>query len=60
MQFNSKTAKLTLTKREQQTLADAHKILADAGRIMGDKTMLETASHVSAEIAKLAPKEASE
>lgn len=44
MQFNSKTAKLTLTKREQHTLADAHKILADAGRIMGDKTMLETAA----------------
>ena len=59
MQFNSKTAKLTLTKREQQTLADAVKILSDAGRILGDAEICKPASElVALAVERLAPKEA--
>lgn len=57
MQFNSKTGKLTLTKREQQTLADAVKILSDAGRILGNETLEKASIWVVNAHDHLAPKE---
>lgn len=57
MHFNSKNGRLTLTKREQQTLADAHRILSDAGRILGNEEIVKIGDGVETAMAELAPKE---
>lgn len=57
MQFNSKTGKLTLTKREQQTLADAVRIVNDAARILGDQILDDTGDAMQTAVEKLVPKE---
>lgn len=46
MQFNTRTRKLALTKREHQILLDSRGILEDAARMIGDEVIREAAQMV--------------
>ena len=54
MQFNSKTNKLTMTKREQQTLVDAKAILLHVGRIKQIDDADQAAEFIGETLATLA------